>query len=32
MATSIIFYDSIDFYKIIGAVPMEDWTIYRLAE
>ena len=23
---------SIDFYKSIGAVPMEDWTIYRLTE
>ena len=32
MATSIIFYDSIDFYKSIGAVPMEDWMIYRLTE
>lgn len=23
---------SIEFYKSIGAVPMEDWTIYRLSE
>jgi len=23
---------SIDFYKSIGAVPMDDWTIYRLTE
>ena len=23
---------SINFYKSIGAVPMEDWTIYRLTE
>ncbi len=23
---------SIDFYRSMGAVPMEDWTIYRLSE
>ena len=22
---------SIDFYKIMGAEPMEDWTVYRVA-
>ena len=22
---------SIDFYKSMGAVPMEDWTVYRIA-